>query len=159
MKWLRRSDLLPLPTQSTPPTGSSQRDPKLSAVNNAVVEATGGSSETTEKSGIPKEIEAAISASLGTGKHRPKRGRQMSTTLASPIPAMLAESMGLALERDPPPVAGAPAGEMSPEAILVFGASAVRQVNDRGERRDNRPVGSPTAKNAPEVGPRTPHRR
>jgi hypothetical protein len=159
MKWLRRSDLLPVPPHSIPTTGSPKRESDLRSVTEAVVEETGVVSETTEKSAVPKEIESPISVPPATDKHRRPGGRQMTTTLASPIPAMLAESMGLALEKDPAPDAATAAGEASPEAIMVFGASAVRRVNDPAERRDIRPTTKPATNNPPDIGRRTPHRR
>lgn len=60
-------------------------------------------SEHTERSAVPDQIEGDVTPAPGADRSgRSISGRRLTRTVASPIPAMLAESMGLAEEPPTP---------------------------------------------------------
>jgi hypothetical protein len=112
MKWLNRTS--PPPTKPhvlTPRSITIEPDTRNNAPAQAVVE----ESEQTQKSAIPDEIRGEPTPAPTLGPSRRDPGRHHSPTLASPIPAILAESMALA-EEGPAPAAR-PAAERTPAKI------------------------------------------
>ena len=106
MKWLQKKNKADATTGSLVTSGSFHVQMKTSAAANqdgAPVVSDDDASENTEKSAVPDEILGETTPAPNrdaSGRPRPP-ARRLSRTVASPIPAMLAESMALAEE--PPP--------------------------------------------------------
>ena len=109
MKWLNRTP----PPVAKPPVLSSRSitiEPDLGPRNHASAQAVSEESDETQKSAVPDEIRGELTPAPTMGPSRRNPDRHHSPTLASPIPAILAESMSLAQE-DP---AVRPVNELSP---------------------------------------------
>ena len=108
MKWLQKKNKSDATTGSPVTAGSFHVEMKTTAAANhnhdgTPVASDDDASEHTQKSAVPDEILGeTTSAPITEASGRPARpARRQSRTVASPIPAMLAESMSLAEE--PPP--------------------------------------------------------
>ena len=67
-----------------------------------LVEPADTEAEQTERWTVPQEIESDLRPAPVVKAHTQAPDRHTCKTLASPIPAMLAETMDLAQDRDPP---------------------------------------------------------
>jgi hypothetical protein len=111
MKWLNRT----APSPSKPPVLSSRSitvEPDPSPRNNASAQPVGEEAEQTQRSAVPDEIRGDLTPAPVPGPSRRNPGRHHSPTVASPIPAILAESMALAEEH---PTAARPPTEAPPK--------------------------------------------
>lgn len=103
MKWLNRTPTPPNKQPTLSPRSITIETRPVAPRESALVPvATGDESDQTQKSAVPDEIKGELTPAPATGPSRRNPDRHHCPTLASPIPAILAESMSLAQE-DPSP--------------------------------------------------------
>jgi hypothetical protein len=71
-------------------------------MSGVIVKGEGDELESTDKWAIPREIAGEMTPPPPVAPSKRAGDRHLTRTVASPIPAMLAETMGLAEERDAP---------------------------------------------------------